>query len=83
MNVSFRFDRGDVIALIWPCDVNHGRIMSYAHVGQHSEADCFYRGQRAATATEYAPLLRELRSIGYELSVKKRISLEQVRKGWK
>lgn len=43
-----------------------GYIESYMHVGQHGEA-CYelVRELPGATIKEYAPLLQELKSIGY------------------
>lgn len=75
--VVFRIfrDGGDVIALFPNEPYNHrGGVMSYQHVGQHSEADYFWcvRASRPATPEEYAPLKRELESRGYVLDVKKR-----------
>jgi hypothetical protein len=63
-------DDGQVIALMpdepfsTPYDVT-----SYQHIGQHGSAD--YRvcvsATRPATPEEYAPLLRELEQIGYNV----------------
>lgn len=66
---------GDVIAFMPDQTANPDRMMSYEHVGQHSEADYFYCLQRTrpATAEEYAPLLEELKGIGYELRVVRRL----------
>lgn len=39
----------------------------YAHLGQHGSADTGYAAKlKPATPEQYAPLLRELESIGYE-----------------
>ena len=61
-------DGGDVIAL-FPCiHEGPGLISSYMHIGQHGPAS--WRGcladSRNASPAEYAPLLSELASIGYE-----------------
>ena len=78
--VVFRkFGDGQVIAL-FPDEPWNGRgdIASYMHVGQHGPAsrtitDC----TRLATPAEYAPLLAELRGIGYEdLAVRKRMTIK-------
>jgi hypothetical protein len=56
-------------------EVYQGRInvVIYAHVGQHGEADILYcSGCKAATPEEYAPLLEELKSIGYILIIRKK-----------
>lgn len=66
--------KGEVIAL-FPDDLwmgadhwNTNYVTSYMHIGQHSGAD--YTGMimetRAAKPNEYAPLLRELKEIGYD-----------------
>jgi len=49
---------------------------SYMHIGQHGSCDPYYLVYitKLATPEEYAPLLEELRSIGYELDIKKRIT---------
>lgn len=65
---------GDIIAL-FPKQVNRLMVGSYMHVGQHSDAD--YAGVIAATTpakeSDYAELLTELKSIGYDdLQVMKR-----------
>jgi len=66
----------DVFAL-FPTDPadNYGRYCtSYQHVGQHSSADYGHciRQSRPATRREAAPLLKELRTIGYRPRVLKR-----------
>ena len=71
-------DPDDVFAL-FPTDPadNDGRYCtSYQHVGQHSSADYWHciRQSRSATSREAAPLLRELRAIGYRPRVLKRAS---------
>ncbi len=53
---------------------------SYEHVGQHSAADyqsCI-KVTRLATKKESAPLLAELRRIGYKLKVVKRVTSAMV-----
>lgn len=67
IKVVFRvFPEGDVIALICgtACDCNPGNVMSYQHVGQHSEASRdLGRNLRLATPAEYSDLQRELAGI--------------------
>lgn len=47
----------------------------YAHVGQHGACSIeWYHSTRRATPPEYAPLKRELESLGYNLVVRHRIS---------
>jgi len=56
---------GDVIALFHCISASNGMVMSYQHIGQHSEAD--YKGLLKITVlanpVEYGPLLKELESI--------------------
>jgi hypothetical protein len=51
-------------------------VMSYMHIGQHGEVD--YNGLLnntvLASPEEYKPLKEELESIGYKLSIKRRMS---------
>lgn len=76
--VVFRkFKQGDDIIALFPEQINRTNMMvgSYMHVGQHSDAD--YTGVIGATIpakeSEYADLLAELKSIGYDdLQIMKR-----------
>jgi hypothetical protein len=65
---------GTVIALFPGIDEGRGYCSSYEHVGQHSGAD--YSGviqkTRPATPNEYQDLLKELRRIGYNLTIRRR-----------
>jgi len=72
IDVVFRmFPEGDVIALFPGEAAGRGLINSYQHVGQHGPATPnLLKMLRRATPKEYAPLLRELRRIGYCLRVK-------------
>ena len=71
-------DDADVFALfpVDPAD-NYGHLCtSYQHIGQHSAADyalCISKS-RPATRREAAPLLTELRRIGYQPRVLQRAS---------
>lgn len=76
IRVVFRVwrDDGTVLAL-FPEEVHNGHLcVCYAHVGQHGGAD--YNGclrlTRPAKPEEYAPLARELESIGYHLHISQR-----------
>lgn len=68
---------GDVIAL-FPADAGTNDVStcsSYQHMGQHSAASVYLsRHTVPATRKEYAPLARELRSIGYKLRIVKRFT---------
>lgn len=71
INVYFRkFEGGDVIALWDEYNSDYRWISSYQHIGQHSEASRdLITDLEPATQEEYTPLLRELESIGYEVTV--------------
>lgn len=71
VNVCFRkFDDGDVIAFIGGYECNPGWIMSYMHIGQHSEASIeFMEVLNLCTPDEFKALLDELESIGYDVTV--------------
>ena len=72
--VAFRvFPEGDVIALFPQDKQGAGMINSYQRLGQHGEASQqLVKELRRASPAEYAPLLAELKSIGYRLRVGKR-----------
>jgi hypothetical protein len=75
--VIFRkFRNGEVIALFPDEKERGGKVGSYMHIGQHGMADRGIVGMtKLATPTEYAPLLSELRSIGYDdLVIRKRMT---------
>lgn len=65
--VKFYIEQGDVFAY-FPDIIHNGELKTcYAHVGQHSACDPAYlRGKRLAHPIEYADLLSELKSIGYD-----------------
>ncbi len=82
-----RYEGGDreILAFFPDADVNWGRILCYAHIGQHSEADyMFYlRDCGKCTEEEYAPLKKELEDrFGYAFKVLKRIPAGTVQKHW-
>ena len=64
----------ECIAFLLDVDANPNTIMSYMHVGQHSEASIgFCVACHLATPEEYASLKNELENlVGYELKVCKR-----------
>lgn len=76
----------EVIAFMPELPANYGRIVCYAHMGQHSEADVeYYHNTKKATEAEYKPLLMELKSIydDYELVVKQKINYKDLRNAWR
>jgi hypothetical protein len=77
--VIFRADRKDGIVTAvfpeWPADVAGRFMVCYAHIGQHGSCSCsWYDTTRRAKPHEYAALLTELASIGYELIVRRRLT---------
>ena len=86
MEIIFKKDRqtNEVIAFM-PYDFQtwRGEFTCYTHVGQHSyTCDNYYRKCKAATKKEYEPLMRELKQIGYNIEVKKRINVNKFRKAY-
>ena len=76
----------EVIAFFPEIEVNYGNILSYMHIGQHSEADIlFYHETSKATQEEYKSLLNELKAIydDCELVVKQRLYYKDLHKAWK
>lgn len=72
--VIFRtFPDGEVIALFpeIPSGANADFCMSYMHVGQHASAtpSLMSTGTKPSTAQEYAPLKKELETLGYSLAI--------------
>ena len=86
VKVIFRKDRnGNIIAFFPEVTVNYGNIMSYMHIGQHSEADySFYLETKKTRVEEYSELLGELKRIydDCELVVKQKIYYSDLRKAW-
>jgi hypothetical protein len=70
-------DSGNVIAF-FPDQVDGPYIGSYEHIGQHSNATYPHPQTEPATPDEYADLLAELRTIGYDnLRIVKRVTRRQ------
>lgn len=88
MDILFRKDRktNEVVAFIPESIVNYGKILSYTHIGQHSEASLEYYWETVkATEEEYKPLLEELENIVYNddiLTVKKRLNYDKLSDVW-
>lgn len=76
----------EVVAFFPEIEANNGRILSYMHIGQHSEADLgFYHETKKATEEEYKPLLEELK-VRYddcELVVRQKINYKDLYKAWR
>lgn len=64
----------EVIALFpeIPATMNPNECQSYVHYGQHGAAMASGHNWKLATPEEYAPLKKELESIGYNLDIRKR-----------
>ena len=62
------------LALFPAIEAGAGLVQSYDHVGQHGGADYVHCIQMThpAKPEEYAGLMRELESIGYNLVIRKR-----------
>ena len=87
MKVIFRKDKktNNVIAFLPEASVNHGNIMSYMHIGQHSEASYdYYNTTIKANENEYLPLFNELNSIyDNDLQIKQKITYSDLLHSWK
>ena len=74
--VVFRKEKfnGEIVAVFPHEDYNRFLVSCYAHIGQHSGCSLDYvrKGTSPATPEEYAPLLRELKSIGYDPIIRKK-----------
>ena len=86
VKVIFRKEKsGDVIAFFPEFKANYGRMVCYAHVGQHGEADIeYYWTTKKATEDEYKPLLNELKNIYNDcvLDVKYKLYYNDLTKSW-
>ena len=75
--VVFKLENGGDVLAVMPYEPggNNPRTCTvYAHIGQHSAAAWGYvAGLKNATPEQYAPVLAELRSIGYDPAVLKRL----------
>lgn len=88
VKVIFRKTKdNEIIAFMPEASVNYGNILSYMHIGQHSEASLeFYWTTKKATEEEYKPLLNELNGIYDDctLIVKQKLNHNDLtNKAWK
>ena len=76
----------EVVAFFPETEANYGNIMSYMHIGQHSEASYeFYTETKKATEEEYKSLLEELK-MRYDdcvLEVKQKLYYKDLLNAWK
>ena len=86
VKVIFRKEKnGDIVAFFPELKANYGRMVCYAHIGQHSEADVeYYWNTQKAFENEYKPLLNELKAIYNDciLVVKHRLYYNDLTKAW-
>ena len=81
--VVFRkFKEGGIIAL-FPTEPGtsdpYTSCMSYQHIGQHGAADPgIVSITKLATPKEYAPLAKELRSLGYVLDIRTKVTYDDM-----
>lgn len=76
----------DVIAFMPELKANYGKMVCYATMGQHSEADLeYYHNTKKATEVEYEPLLNELKMVYNDciLEVKQKVYYKDLIKAWK
>ena len=86
VKVIFRKTKsGEVIAFFPEFHVQRGNIMSYMHIGQHSEASLdFYYNTKKASAQEYESLFNELKTIYDDcvLVVKQKMNYTELVNAW-
>lgn len=88
VKVIFRKTKeNDIIAFFPEMCVNYGNILSYMHIGQHSESSLsFYWTTKKTTEKEYTPLFNELKLIYDDciLEVKQKLYYNDLtNKAWK
>lgn len=77
---------GEIIAFLPELPANYGKIVCYAHMGQHSEATLeYYQSTKSAKPAEYMALHTELKSIynDVELDVKRRMYYADLTENWR
>ena len=87
MQIIFRKDRKtkDVVAFIPETLVHKYMIMSYMHIGQHSEASLeYYLSTEKVSENEYSDLYKELCGIYGEenLQIKQRLNRKLLEQWW-
>lgn len=87
MKMIFKKDvnNNNEIVAFMPYDIENwrGEFTCYAHVGQHSLC-CYdyYLSCKKATEEEYKELLEELKSIGYDVEIIKKINGKKFRSAY-
>ncbi len=88
MKVIFKKDttnNNEIIAFM-PYDICNwqGDFTCYAHIGQHSTTNYnYYLRCKPATQEEYKSLYNELKNIGYEIEVIKKINTKKLQIAYK
>lgn len=86
MQVIFRKDKKtkEIVAFLPEIPVNRYMIMSYMHVGQHSEACLeYYLSTEVTSEEEYCNLYKELCGIYEEkLTIRKKLNRNLLEKSW-
>ena len=76
----------EVIAFFPEIEANYGNILSYMHIGQHSEASLdFYHSTKKVTPEEFKSLLAEIKGVydDCELVVRQKINYKDLDKAWR
>lgn len=88
MKIIFKKDttnNNEIIAFM-PYDICNwqGDFTCYTHIGQHSTTDYnYYLRCKPATKEEYQNLYNELKNIGYEIEVIKKINTKKLQTAYK
>lgn len=86
MQVIFRKDKKtkEIVAFLPEVPVNRYMIMSYMHIGQHSEASLeYFLSTEMASEEEYRNLYKELCKIYEEkLTIRKRLNRNLLETAW-
>ena len=88
MQIIFRKDKKtkEIVAFLPEVPVNRYMIMSYMHVGQHSEAslEYYFLFTEKASEKEYCNLYKELCDVYYdeEIVVRRRLNKDLLVKSW-
>ena len=75
VDVVFRKDGEEIVAVFPTITWSHMDLQCYVHDGQHGSCTRgWYMGTKPAKPKEYAPLLEELKRVGYQtITIKTRI----------
>lgn len=86
IKVVYRKKDGEIMAFFPELSANYGKIVCYAHIGQHGEAALeYYWATEKANPDEYAALHEELTSIYYDdqLVIRQKINRDDlIYKAW-